>query len=142
MTEVLTIPIDAVIFSREHYTRSESQSPSKAQEYAKSIAEGAFPPILLNQDKILLDGWHRWMARKECGLTEIDVEVLDTTDLDIHAIRRKAARSNFRHGLPQTDKELKKLIRDEYRAKMDELDQAGREALKRDMAIDYSRSSA
>ena len=86
------------------------------------------------------------MAHKECGLETIDVEYLDTSEfifdgkLDIHAIKRKAARSNFRHGQPQTEKELKKLIRDEYRAKLESLDQKGRAELKKDMAKDYSRS--
>jgi hypothetical protein len=134
------LPIAVITFNRDYYTRTESQSPDKIQEYAKSIEGGAFPPILVNHDGILLDGWHRWMAHKECGLEAIEVELLDTRDWDLHTIRRKAARANFRHGQPQTKKELKKLIRDEYRAKMEALDQPGREALKRDMAADYSRS--
>jgi hypothetical protein len=143
---VHTIPITDVVFSQKHYTRTESQSPAKVQEYAKSIADGEFPPILLSCSDdpalcdILLDGWHRWMARKERHLETIDVEYIDIDGMDIHEIRRKAARSNFRHGVPQTEKELEKLIRDEYRAKMESLDQAGREALKQAMAADYSRS--
>jgi hypothetical protein len=129
-----------VIFNKEFYTRSESQSPSKVQEYAKSIAGGEFPPILLNQDNNLLDGWHRWMAHKECKLETIIADVLDTTGMDVFTIRRKAARFNFRHGQPQTENELKKLIRDEYRGKLDNLDQKGRAELKQEMATDYSRS--
>jgi len=146
MSEVISIIVSEVVFNKDYYTRTESQSPVKVQEYAMSIAGGEFPPILLNQDNILLDGWHRWMAHKECGLETIDVEYLDTSGfvfdgkLDIHAIKRKSASSNFRHGQPQTEKELKKLIRDEYRAKMESLDQKGRAELKKDMAKDYSRS--
>jgi len=146
MSEVISIIVSEVVFNKDFYTRTESQSPAKVQEYAMSIAGGEFPPILLNQDNILLDGWHRWMAHKECGLKTIDVEYLDTSGfifdgkLDVHAIKRKSARSNFRHGQPQTEKELKKLIRDEYRAKMESLDQKGRAELKKDMAKDYSRS--
>jgi hypothetical protein len=146
MSEVTSILVSEVVFNKDFYTRTESQSPAKVQEYATSIAGGEFPPILLNQENILLDGWHRWMAHKECGLEAIDVEYLDTSGfvfdgkLDIHAIKRKAARSNFRHGQPQTEKELKKLIRDEYRAKLESLDQKGRAELKKDMAKDYSRS--
>lgn len=144
--QIKTVLVSEVVFNKDFYTRTESQSPAKVQEYATSIAGGEFPPILLNQDNILLDGWHRWMAHKECGLETIDVEYLDTSGfvfdgkLDVHAIKRKAARSNFRHGQPQTEKELKKLIRDEYRAKLESLDQKGRAELKKDMAKDYSRS--
>jgi ParB-like nuclease domain len=99
---VHTIPITDVVFSQKHYTRTESQSPAKVQEYAKSIADGEFPPILLSCSDdpalcdILLDGWHRWMARKERHLETIDVEYIDIDGMDIHEIRRKAARSNFR----------------------------------------------
>ena len=144
--EIKQIRVEDVVFKKEYYTRTESQSPAKVQEYAASIEDGAFPPILLNQDNILLDGWHRWKAHQEKKLGTIEVEYLDTSSFvfndkpDIHAIRRKAARSNFRHGQPQTEKELKKLIRDEYRAKMENLDQKGRAELKRQMAEDYSRS--
>jgi len=144
--QIKTVLVSEVVFNKDFYTRTESQSPAKVQEYATSIAGGEFPPILLNQENILLDGWHRWMAHKECGLETIDVEYLDTSGfvfdgkLDIYAIKRKAARSNFRHGQPQTEKELKKLIRDEYRAKLESLDQKGRAELKKDMAKDYSRS--
>ena len=142
-----TLSVEDVIFDKAYYTRSESQSPEKVNEYALSIESGAFPPVLINQDRILLDGWHRWTAHKKKKLATIDAEVLDTSGFvladgtpDLHAIRRKAARSNFRHGLPQTERELKSLISGEYRAKMDKLDNAGRAELKREMAEDYSRS--
>lgn len=137
---VVTMKIDDVRFDKNYYTRTESQSPAKVQEYALSIAGGAFPPLLVNQDHYLLDGWHRWKACQMAKVPTCEVEVFDTTDLDVHTIRRKAAGANARHGHPQTEAELKKLIRDEYRAKLDELDQAGREALKQAMAADYSRS--
>ncbi len=119
MSKILTLPVQDVRFEKEYYSRFESQSPAKVQEYAKSIETGAFPPILLNQDNILLDGWHRWMAHKKCKLETIDYEIFNTEQMDMYTIRRKAARSNFRHGQPQTDKELKKMIRDEYRNKLE-----------------------
>lgn len=135
-----TISVNDVIFKKEYYTRTDSQSPAKVQEYAKSIENGEFPHILLNQDNILLDGWHRWMAHKEKGLEKIDCEIIDTNGWDIFTIKRKAAKSNFRHGHPQTEEELKKMIRDEYRAKLEDLDQKGRTELKKEMAKDYSRT--
>lgn len=152
MSQVTTINVADVVFDRAYYTRTESQSPAKVQEYAKSIAGGMFPPILVSESNILLDGWHRWMAAKECHMETLETETLDTTPFvvfdsatgetkpDLFVIRRKAARANFRHGLQQTEGELKKMIRDEYRSKMEHLDQKGRSALKKDMADDYSRS--
>lgn len=146
MSETITIKVADVVFDKAYYTRTESQSPAKVQEYALSIDTGLFPPILITQDNILLDGWHRWMAHKQRNIETIDVEILDTSGFvfdgkqDLHAIRRKAAAANYRHGQPPTESELKKQIRDEYRAKMESLDQQGRAALKKDMAKDYSRS--
>jgi len=152
MSEVITIKIADVVFDKAYYTRTESQSPAKVQEYAKSIVDGMFPPILISESNILLDGWHRWKAATEAGIETLEAEVLDTapfvvfdaatgeTKQDLFVIRRKAARANFRHGQPQTEAELKKMVRDEYRAKMEGLDQKGRAALKKDMAEDYSRS--
>lgn len=143
---VVKINLSDIIFDKAYYTRTESQSPAKVQEYALSIDTGLFPPILINQDNILLDGWHRWMAHKQRNIETIDAEILDTSGFvfdgkqDLHAIRRKAAAANYRHGQPPTESELKKQIRDEYRAKMESLDQQGRAALKKDMAKDYSRS--
>jgi hypothetical protein len=151
-TGIQTINISDIIFDKAYYTRTESQSPAKVQEYAKSIQSGVFPPILISESKILLDGWHRWKAAIECKMETLEAEVLDTTQFvifdpatgetkpDLFTIRRKSARSNFRHGQPQTETELKKMIRDEYRAKMEGLDQKGRAALKKEMAEDYSRS--
>src|SRR5262245_40926260 len=103
---VVTVPMEAIQFDRKYYPRKESQSPAKVQEYALSIAEGAFPPIVLNHEHFVLDGWHRWKASVQVGLTTMEAYLLDTTGMDDHTIRRKAARANMRHGLPQTEDEL------------------------------------
>ena len=61
-------------------------------------------------------------------------------DLETGDAPAEAVAANYRHGQPPTEAELKKQIRDEYRAKMEALDQQGRAALKKEMAKDYSRS--
>jgi hypothetical protein len=143
-TLVIRVKVSEIGFDRKYYTRTESQSPAKVQEYAISIADGQFPPILVARladgTLIVLDGWHRWKAAIEAGLTELDAIEMDITGLDEFTIRRKSARDGARFGLPYTEQEIKKLIRDEYRAKLDTLDQAGREQLKHEMGADYSRS--
>jgi len=123
MNEVIMINVSDIVFNKTYYTRFESQSPNKVKEYATSIQNGTFPPILITESNILLDGWHRWMATKECGMEKIESKILDTSlfktengDPDLHTIRRKAAYTNCRHGHPQTAKELKKLIRDDYKS--------------------------
>jgi DNA modification methylase len=138
--QTVTVNLDDIRFEKEYYSRTESQSPKKVQEYAISIADGNFPPILLNQEHILLDGWHRWKASIAAKLTTIDATILDTTGWDLHKIRRKASRANVRSGIPETDREVQRKIREEYRDKLELLDQKGREQLKQEMAEDYSRS--
>jgi len=43
MAHIQSIPITLVKFKKEFYTRTESKSPAKVQEYSKSIEDGAFP---------------------------------------------------------------------------------------------------
>ena len=82
------------------------------------------PPIEVNQDKILIDGWHRWTAHKKAGATEIPA-IVTQTNSDVHlkelACERNAAgvrqmtqgekRDNareFYNGTPQAEREAKK----------------------------------
>ena len=101
---VNTIKITEIIFNQDFYPRDESQSPEKVNEYALSIADGKFPPILIDQNNNLLDGWHRWKAAGKAGLEELEAETLDTSELiydgkpDMFAIKRKSAPSNCRAG--------------------------------------------
>jgi DNA modification methylase len=140
MMEIAQIKVEDVIFDKDLYTRFESKSPAKVQEYAISIADGNFPPIIINHEKKILDGWHRWMAHKTANLEIIEAEILNTEGMDVFEIRRKASRNNSRSGIPETENEIKKKIRDEYRSKVDLLDNQGRSELKKAMAEDYSRS--
>lgn len=53
-------------------------------------------------------GAHRILAAQECGLTEIEVEVLHGNEEDLYL---ESVRDNLKHGLPYTSAENDKIIR-------------------------------
>jgi ParB-like chromosome segregation protein Spo0J len=53
------IDTNSIVYRQDLYPRFKP-NPSKIQEYAENIER--LPPIELNQDNILIDGYHRWKA--------------------------------------------------------------------------------
>jgi len=90
-----------VIFRDDLYPRIET-SATTVQKYAEDL--DVLPPIEVNQNNELIDGWHRWTAHRKQEADEIKAIVTTTTSeaefLEM-AIERNSA-----HGLQlsQTDK--------------------------------------
>ena len=55
------------------------------------------PPIKINQDNILVDGFHRWKAHQLAGLEQIRAEVITTSSE--RELKRLAYQLNSNHGL-------------------------------------------
>jgi hypothetical protein len=53
-----------IVFREDLYPRMET-SASTVQKYAEDL--DILPPIEVNQNKELIDGWHRWTAHKKAG---------------------------------------------------------------------------
>jgi len=87
----------------------------KVQEYKEILT--LLPPIIINQDNILIDGAHRLQAYKEAEQKEIEIEIVQTKDDD--DILLKAIELNSRHGFQLTQKEKKKKIIELYAKIMD-----------------------
>lgn len=69
----------------------------KVEEYANNLE--ILPPIIINQDKILIDGWHRIKAHIKAGKTEFDKEPIikkTKSDEDLYLM---AIELNATHGL-------------------------------------------
>ena len=79
---------------------------SKVEEYKHLI--GVLPPIVINQDNILIDGAHRLHANKQSGQKEIECFVLKTKDDD--DLFLKAVELNAKHGYQMTSSEKKKHV--------------------------------
>ena len=77
----------------------------KVQEYSENIE--LLPPIIVNQDNILIDGKHRLIAHKKNNLLEIEC-VVETTSSD-DEIRLRAIETNSTHGLQLSNDDKKSL---------------------------------
>lgn len=94
--------IKDIKFDQELYPRFE---PNQAiiQKYSESIEH--LPPIKVNQNNVLIDGFHRWKAHLLAEQTEIKSEIIQTKN-DIE-LKRLAYQYNSNHGLQLSDKEKK-----------------------------------
>ena len=76
------------------YPRQEPDN-RKIQEYSENVE--LLPPIIINQDNILIDGLHRLKANKQAGNTEIECVVEKTASEN--EIYLRAIETNSTHGL-------------------------------------------
>jgi len=100
----MKIPIKDIKFVKELYPRFELDN-YVVNQYRQSIE--TLPPILISKNHILIDGYHRLVAHKLEGLTEIDVEFFDSEDdkeIFVEAIKR-----NSTHGKQLTIEEKQRL---------------------------------
>lgn len=92
-----------IVFREDLYPRFEPKQ-QLIQQYAYSLE--FLPPITINQDNILIDGFHRWKAHQLNNGTEIKAEIIQTTT--DKEIKRLAYRLNSNHGLQLTQDEKRK----------------------------------
>jgi len=50
--------------------------------------QGFLHPILINQDNVIIDGYHRWLAAKEIGMTDIHAITIQTTEAVMKILTR------------------------------------------------------
>ena len=94
--------VDDVIFRNDLYPRLKP-NPSKIQEYAENIDR--LPPIEVNQNNILIDGYHRLQAYKTEKLDSIPVVVTQTKSEA--EVERLSVERNSTHGQQLTQDEKK-----------------------------------
>jgi hypothetical protein len=108
------IPTDSVIFRQDLYPRIETD-PATVQKYADCL--DVLPPIEVNQESQIIDGWHRWTAHRKVGAKTIKVVVTRTesdSDLLELAIERNAA-----HGLQLSQEDKRDMARRIYNSTPD-----------------------
>ena len=100
MPETKTMPVADVHYEADLYPRFEPRD-SVVRQYAEQI--DALPPIEVNQNDILIDGWHRWTAHKLAERETIKVRVVETeTKAELLAL---AVERNAKHGIQLTGDE-------------------------------------
>jgi DNA modification methylase len=98
-----------IVFREDLYPRFE---PNQAliQQYAYSLEY--LPPIKINQNNILIDGFHRWKAFQLAGVNEIPFEVIVTDSEKM--LKRLAYQLNSNHGLQLSGDEKRKYAQEMY----------------------------
>jgi len=115
MSEPITL--DDINIKKELYPR-EKINQDKVKEYSEYIS--VLPPITINQDKVLVDGFHRYYAYKLADQAVIEVETIQTDGDD--DLLLKAIELNAKHGLNLSLPEKKKHVLDFYKKLIAEKD--------------------
>jgi len=103
------IPVGDVTFREDLYPRIK-KDPTTVQKYAEDL--DVLPPIEVNQDKIIIDGWNRWTAHKKMEAETIAVTVTET-ESDAHLLELAIER-NAAHGLQLSQEDKKDMVRRIY----------------------------
>jgi hypothetical protein len=104
-----TIAVSEVVWKKDLYPRIET-NPRTVDQYAEDLT--VLPPIEVNQQNWLIDGWHRWTAHRKAGAERIPVTVTETTS-DSHFLEL-AIRRNAKHGLQLSLEDKKDMARQIY----------------------------
>ena len=103
MSETQTINTSEIVYRADLYPRFE---PNQATIHRYSESIEYLPPIKINQNNILVDGFHRWKAHQMAGLDKISADVIETTSEK--ELKRLAYQLNSNHGLSLSPDEKKK----------------------------------
>jgi len=106
---MVKIKVSDVVFRDDLYPRIET-SATTVQKYAEDLE--VLPPIVVNQHKELIDGWHRWTAHKKNEVEEIEATIVETSsDADL---LEKAIETNATHGLQLSQSDKRDMARRIY----------------------------
>jgi hypothetical protein len=109
MMQTVELKVSDVVFRKDLYPRLET-SAETVQKYAEDI--DVLPPIDVNQENIIFDGWHRWTAHKKAKRETIKAVVTKTTS-DGHLLELAIER-NATHGLQLSQEDKRNMARTIY----------------------------
>jgi len=107
--ETLKMKVIDVIYREDLYPRL-NKSVETVQKYAEDLS--VLPPIEINQNKELIDGWHRWTAHKKQKAEYIPCITTETTS-DSHLLELAIER-NASHGLQLSQEDKRDMARKIY----------------------------
>ena len=97
MPKSTLVPVSDINFRKDLYPRIDHDHATVSR-YAEDLS--VLPPIEVNQQNILIDGWHRWTAHRQDGSKTIPVTVTKTeSEAEVFEL---AVVRNAAHGLPMT----------------------------------------
>lgn len=98
------LKISDVVFRKDLYPRFKP-NPQVIQTYSENLDQ--LPPIEVNQNNILIDGYHRLKAYETAGTEEIPCMVIETESEE--ELFRLSVEKNAKHGLQLKSEEKKSL---------------------------------
>jgi len=102
---LLLVKVEDIKFLKDYYPRADFNNET-VNAYRLNI--DALPPITVNKDLILIDGYHRLLAHKLEGKKEIEAEVLDVPEEEILWF---ATKLNAKHGFQLRKEDKQRLAR-------------------------------
>ena len=97
MPKPILVPVSDIDFRTDLYPRID-HDPATVSRYAEDLS--VLPPIEINQQKILIDGWHRWTAHRQAKAETVPVTVTKTaSEAEVFEL---AVVRNAAHGLPMS----------------------------------------
>lgn len=103
------IKANEIVYREDLYPRFE---PSQATIQKYSDSTDFLPPIKINQNNILIDGFHRWKAFMLAGINEIPCEVVETKSEK--ELKMLAYQLNSHHGLQLRMEEKKRYAQEMF----------------------------
>jgi len=104
-----TIKADEIVYREDLYPRFQ---PDQATIQKYSDSTDYLPPIKINQNNILIDGFHRWKGFLLAGKNEIPVELIQTESEK--ELKRLAYQLNSNHGLQLSSDEKKRYAQEMF----------------------------
>ena len=103
MSKPFIVPVSDIEFRKDLYPRID-HDPATVSRYAEDLS--VLPPIEINQQNILIDGWHRWTAHRQVKAETVPVTVTKTaSDAEVFEL---AVVRNSVHGLPMSGADKKR----------------------------------
>ena len=97
-----TRPVSDILYREDLYPRLKPDAAT-IQRYAENIE--VLPPIEVNQNNILIDGFHRWTAHRKAEAESINVTVTVTaSEAEVYAL---AIKRNAAHGIQMNEADKK-----------------------------------
>lgn len=95
--------VSEVVYREDLYPRIKPDAAT-IQRYAENLE--ILPPIEVNQNNILIDGFHRWTAHRKAEALTIEATVTQTaSEAEVYAL---AIQRNSAHGLQMNDQDKRK----------------------------------
>jgi hypothetical protein len=122
-----------IVWREDLYPRS-AKSPETVQKYAADLA--VLPPIEVNQNNELIDGWHRWTAHKKAEALTVPV-IVTPTNSDAQLLELAIIR-NAAHGLQLSREDKQDMARRIYNSTPERERSAKKQDLARILSVSAS----